>query len=141
MMTDSSIRLIGEGVIACSLPKVEWTHAAHLQAALWWHRHHPELVRDGKVGDIIRRYNEATGTENTDNSGYHETITLAYLRLTRWYIGQYPAETELSHIAEALLNSPFAAREWPLEHWHKGTLFSALARREWIAPDIQPLPF
>lgn len=141
MITEEGMRHIGEGVIARTLPKAEWTHAAHLQAALWWHRHHPDLVQDGKIGEVIRRYNEATGTENTDSSGYHETITLAYLRLTRWFIGQYPAEMELSSIAEALLNSTFAAREWPLEHWHKETLFSALARREWVEADIQPLPF
>jgi hypothetical protein len=30
---------------------------------------------------------------------------------------------------------------WLLAYWSKPVLFSAKARRDWVAPDLQPLPF
>lgn len=140
-ITDAAMARIGDGVIARTLPKAEWTHAAHLQAALYWHRHHPDMVARGDVGGIIRRYNRATHVINSDSSGYHETITLAYLRMTEWFLRQYPAAHPLAEIAQALLQSRFAPREWPLEHWQKTTLFGPAARLRWVDPDIKPLPF
>ncbi len=139
--TEDSIERIGEGVLARTLPKPEWTHAGHLMAALYWHRHHPHLVQAGKIGDVIRAYNEATGVINDDKGGYHETITLAYLRMTAWFLDQFPCDHPLSDVAQALLASDFAAREWPLEHWQKASLFSPFARANWMEPDIKPLPF
>jgi hypothetical protein len=140
-LTEDSIKRIGEGVIARTLPKPEWTHEGHLLAALYWQRHHAGLVRAGKIGDVIRGYNEATGVINDENGGYHETITLAYLRMTAWFLGQFPAAHPLADVAQALLASPYALREWPLEHWQKDTLFSPLARANWVEPDVKPLPF
>ncbi len=141
MIMDDSIKYIGEGVIARTLPKAKWTHQGHLLAALYWHRHRAYLVHDGKIGEIIRRYNEATGVINSDSSGYHETITLAYLRMTRWFLDQSAATQPLAEIAQALLQSRFAARDWPLIHWRAATLFSPSARLNWVEPDIQILPF
>ena len=31
--------------------------------------------------------------------------------------------------------------DWLLEYWTRPRLFSVEARRAWLAPDIQPLPF
>jgi hypothetical protein len=34
-MSDAEIERIGRGLLDCSLPKIEWTHAAHFAAAFW----------------------------------------------------------------------------------------------------------
>ncbi len=77
--SDADIERIGRGIIDRSLPKAEWTHAAHFAAAFWLLRS-PERDALREMPGFIRAYNEATGTPNTDTGGYHETITLASLR-------------------------------------------------------------
>ncbi|MFL6333410.1 MAG: hypothetical protein ACJ754_08905 [Pyrinomonadaceae bacterium] len=63
----------------CTLPRAEWTHAAHLTVALWhllqfdW----PEAVARVRRG--IKRYNAAHGIRPTPTGGYHETLTLFLL--------------------------------------------------------------
>ena len=78
-LSDAEIERIGRSLLDRSLPKVEWTHAAHFAAALWLLRQ-PEMYADRDMPRMIRAYNEATGVPNTDTSGYHETITLGSLR-------------------------------------------------------------
>ena len=78
-LTDSDIARIGRGVETCTLPKPEWTHAAHFAAAVWLLTR-PGLDAERAMPPLIRAYNEATGVQNTDTAGYHETITLASLR-------------------------------------------------------------
>jgi hypothetical protein len=31
--------------------------------------------------------------------------------------------------------------DWLLARWRRETLFSVAARRDWVAPDLAPLPF
>src|SRR5271170_7522939 len=74
-LSDAEIEHIGRALLGRSLPKVEWTHAAHFAAAVWLLRQ-PEIHADRDMPRMIRAYNEAAGVPNTDTSGYHETITL-----------------------------------------------------------------
>jgi hypothetical protein len=137
--SDADIERIGRGLIDRSLPKAEWTHAAHFAAALWLLRR-PDMIPSRDMPGFIRAYNEATGVPNTDTGGYHETITLASLRAARAWLADRPHVS--LHIALAeLMASPFGRSEWLLSYWTKPVLFSVAARRGWIGPDVKPLPF
>ena len=139
MFTDDDIARIGEGVIARTLPKAEWTHAAHFACALWLlTRPHLDAFRE--MPGLIRAYNEATGGANTDTAGYHETITQASLRAARDHLAARPGVSLAAALAE-LLDGPLGRSDWPLAYWSKEALFSVAARREWREPDLQPLPF
>ena len=138
-LNDDDIDRIARGVMDRTLPKAEWTHAAHFAAALWLiARHGDDAVR--VMPGLIRAYNEATSTPNTDTSGYHETITLVSLRaaghVMRAHEGAALAET-----LAALMASEFGRSGWPLAYWRRETLFSAEARRVWVEPDVQALEF
>ncbi|MES2935921.1 MAG: hypothetical protein V4805_20825 [Pseudomonadota bacterium] len=100
-----------------------------------------DLVAARDMPEIIRSYNEATGVENTDHGGYHDTITQASLRAVRAFLFDLPADMALHEACNRLLASPYRAKEWLLQHWSKEMLFSTPARRSWIAPDILPLTF
>ena len=64
-----------------TLPKAQWTHAAHVTlAASLLHSAEFATVLP-QVRNAIRSYNEAVGTRNTDTSGYHETLTVFWLRV------------------------------------------------------------
>ena len=104
--SETEIHRIGLGLIDRSLPKSDWTHAAHFAAALWLMRYRPELEASACMPDFIRAYNEATGVANTDTDGYHETITQASLRAARAELDRYSASTPIFEIANALMASP-----------------------------------
>jgi len=58
-----------------SLPKVCWTHEAHIIVALWHNLNFEFETAYQLVKANIIAYNEVVGTPNTDSSGYHETLT------------------------------------------------------------------
>ena len=137
--SDAEIERIGRGLIDRTLPKSEWTHAAHFAAAFWLLRR-PEMHAFRDMPGLIRAYNEATGVPNTDTGGYHETITLASLRAACAWLARRPG-VPLHDALSEMLASPFGRSDWLLAHWSKPVLFSVTARRMWVEPDVKPLPF
>lgn len=137
---DVEIDRIARGMIACTLPKREWTHRAHFAAALWLLAHPDVLAAEGGMVPLIRRYNEATGVANTESSGYHETITRASLRGANAMMGNHP-DASLSAVLDALMDGPLGDKRWPLAFWSEARLMSLEARREWVEPDLAPLPW
>jgi len=139
--SEESVHRIGRGLMDLSLPKAEWTHAAHFAAALWFLRFRRCADPVAEMRQLIRTYNEATGVPNTDTDGYHETITVASLRAARATLSSYSLSIPIHAIVNELLTSPLGRSDWLLSYWSKNLLFSSKARREWVAPDLRPLPF
>jgi hypothetical protein len=135
----AEIERIGLGVLTCTLPKPEWTHAAHFAAAFWLLRR-PDMDASRDMPGLIRAYNEATDVANTDTTGYHETITLASLRAGRAWLDARK-EKALHEALNELLASDYGRSDWLLTYWSKPLLFSVEARRRWVEPDLRPLPF
>jgi hypothetical protein len=136
---DADIERVGRGLLDRSLPKPEWTHAAHFAAAFWLLKH-PTICAAREMPDLIRAYNEATGTPNTDSGGYHETITVASLRAARAWLAKR-AGMPLHEAHGELMKSTYGRSDWLLEYWSRPVLFSVMARRHWVEPDLRPLPF
>ena len=126
---DEDIHALGEGLLACALPRTAWTHEAHLGACLWLLTERPEIDIDAEIAGIIRRFNTSVGGVNDDTQGYHDSITRAYV-----------AGTGLTARVNALLLSPMGARDWPLRFYSRDLLFSVAARRGYVTPDLAPLP-
>jgi hypothetical protein len=137
--SDADIDHVARGLIDRSLPKSEWTHAAHFAAALW-------LIKRGgaramrEMGPLIMAYNEATGVANTDTGGYHETITVASLRAASSWLLSRPG-ISLHAVHSEMLATPIGRSDWLLAYWSKPLLFSVRARKSWVEPDLAPLPF
>ena len=136
---DSEIRAIGEGLLACALPREAWTHEAHLAACLWLLSERPDIDVDAEIAAIIRRFNESVGGVNDDTQGYHDSITRAYVAGVRLFLAQ-TAETDLAERVNALLLSDMGRRDWPLRFYSRERLFSVEARRQFVEPDLGPLP-
>ena len=136
--TDEAVADLARRLLDHSLPKDQWTHAAHLTATLRLVRTRNEgLERD--MPRIIQTYNVAVGGVNDDHSGYHETITQAYLAAIRAFVATLPAGTSDSEAAARLLATPMGDKAWPLGFWSRERLFSVAARRGWVEPDLRPL--
>jgi hypothetical protein len=138
--SDEEISAIGLGLLDRTLPKTVWTHAAHFAATLWLLQCRPDVEISREMPGIIRGYNEATGGANTDTSGYHETITQASIRAARAFLVEAPPQP-LFVTCNALMLSRLGQPDWLLEYWSRPRLFSVEARREWLEPDRQRLPF
>jgi hypothetical protein len=139
--TEADIGRVAAGVLARTHPYAEWTHAAHVAAALWLLRHAEVLRRQGGMEPIIRRYNEAVGVPNTSTRGYHATITIASLRATAHALAQADRSAPLAPILAAMLASPLGQSRWLLAHWSEPRLMGLAARRGWLEPDLAPLPY
>ncbi|MAK60366.1 MAG: hypothetical protein CMK09_05265 [Ponticaulis sp.] len=138
--SDRDIYHIARGVIDCTLPKAEWTHAAHVAAAVWLIRssdHNAEADMPG----LIRAYNLSCGVWNTDTDGYHETITLASIRAADAVLKKVSGDLSLHEAVNAVLMSGYGKSGWILEYWSKPVLFSVEARRNWVPPDLKKPDF
>ena len=138
-LSDGDIESIGRGVRDLTLPKPEWTHAAHFACALWV-LSQPGMDAAREMPGLIRAYNAATGVANTETEGYHETITQASIRAARYWLSERPGAA-LSAVLTELLASPHGRSDWLLRYWSREVLFSVEARRQWTPPDLAPLPF
>ncbi|RHW16392.1 hypothetical protein D1610_16300 [Sphingomonas gilva] len=135
----AAIVRVGQGLLACTLPRAEWTHEAHLGATTWLARERPDIDLDAELPGIIRRYNESVGGVNDDCQGYHDTITRVFLHGVRAHVADRPAGEPLEACVNALLLSARGKRDWPLRFYSPERLFSVAARRGFVEPDLRPL--
>ncbi|MGH6613180.1 hypothetical protein [Sphingomonas sp.] len=137
---NAAIRRIGEGLLACTLPKADWTHEAHLGATLWLIRDRPDVDVDARIAAIISAYNESVGGVNDDSQGYHDTITRCFVAGIRLHLSDRAPDEPLVEVVNALLASPIGQRGWPLRFYSPERLFSVAARRGFVPPDLISLP-
>ncbi len=136
---DAAIARLGDGLLACTLTRADWTHEAHLAACFHLLTRRPDFDVDGGLGVAIARFNESVGGVNDDGQGYHDTITRAYLAGVRWFAATR-ARGDLTADVNALLASDVGRRDWPLRFYSRDLLFSVAARRGFVEPDLAPLP-
>jgi hypothetical protein len=124
--------------LCCTLPKAEWTHQAHLAVGAWHvDRYGPDEALRG-LREGIRALNDSHGTVNSDTSGYHETITRAYVRLIAGAFAGAPGTLPIR--VARIVGGPEGERDALLRYYARETLMSARARAEWVEPDLNPLP-
>lgn len=138
--SDAEIEHVGEGLLARSLPRGEWTHEAHLAATTYLLLKRRDIETDEELPGIIRRYNESVGGVNSDTEGYHETITRLFLSGVRLFLVEADRAVPLFDLVNELLLSPMGRRDWPLRFYSPERLFSVEARRHFVDPDLRPLP-
>lgn len=123
--------------VACTLPKEEWTHQAHLTVGLWHVERYGADTALERLRTGIRRLNDSHGTPNTESRGYHETITRAYVMVLSEFLATCPREMPLTERVARLLASPVSDRDYLLRFYSRERLMSAAARAEWVDPDLQ----
>jgi hypothetical protein len=132
---DAAVIHVGEGLLARTLPRAEWTHEAHLAACTWIVRDRPDIAPERELPGIISVYNESVGGVNDDTQGYHETITQVYIAGVKAHLAEVGTATPLFEAVNALLLSARGRRDLPLRFYSKELLFSVPARRGFVEPD------
>jgi len=138
--SDAEIERLGEGLLACSLERADWTHEAHLAATAYLLLKRPDLDLNKELPGFIRRFNDSVGGVNSDTEGYHDTITRTFLAGVRLFLTEADGRRALRELVNDLLLSAMGRRDWPLRFYSKPRLFSVEARRGLVAPDLAALP-
>ena len=120
---------------AGTLPKARWTHAAHLMTGACYVHSLGEAEAIDKMRLCVRRYNEAVGGKNTETSGYHETITVAWIKVLARLLRE--SSSKERHCFAALAVATFEGERGYLQRYYDFDLVNSMeARRTWIAPTI-----
>jgi hypothetical protein len=133
------MRKITEQFLDKTLPKESWTHQAHLAVAF-------TIVNQLKEEDVvvaflrahIKAYNESVGTENSDQSGYHETLTIFWVKVVHHFLAQFVYQ-DVETAFDVFVKSVLATAAFPFRFYSKEVLFSVEARKSWVAPNLLPL--
>ena len=134
----AEVEKVLEGFESYNLPRAQWTHAAHLTVAFWYLVCYPLEEATAKIRDGIQRYNQAQGIRQTNDGGYHETLTLFWVRLVRQHLTTATLEGHLVSLLNELIRR--CGRHLPFEYYSHDRLFSWEARTSWVEPDLKKLP-
>lgn len=131
--TEDEIHKLVSAFEACSFDPSAFRHYQHLTVALWyvWHLSSEEAL--AKMTGGIRRLAEAYG-----RMGYHETITLFWLRVVSNFAAEHRTSS-LTATANALIdhcNNKDLIREF----YSDELLATAAAKAGWVEPDLKALP-
>lgn len=119
-----------------TLPKPEWTHAAHVAVGACYAVRHGAAALD-RTRDGIKRYNAAVGTANTETSGYHETLTRFWAEVLAVEVAGQADEWQAAKRAVARYGED---RDLHGLYYGFDVVRSVEARRGWVAPDLAALP-
>lgn len=118
-----------------TLPHSQWNHQAHLIVALWYLTRYSEAEAIARIRNGIWSYNRAVGIPNTQNSGYHETLTRFWVEVVRQYLANSP-DSSLVELAKELIKR--CDHRLPLAYYDREVLMSTEARTRWVEPNLKP---
>lgn len=133
--TEDEIRALVEAFEACSFHPSEFRHYQHLTVALWYVWHLPFGEAEERVKTGIRKLAETYG-----KTGYHETITLFWLRMVSIFASSVDRKSPLAATANRMIEK-YTNKDLIFDYYSSELIDSAKAKAEWIEPDLQRIQF
>jgi hypothetical protein len=134
-LTLEDIHRLRDGFDSRTLPKGEWTHSAHIAVGAMYVCELGAEAALNHLRQAIPRYNESQGGQNTETSGYHETLTRFWVERLAEFVAALPpglTSAERSLAAAEDLGTRSRMHE---EYYSFDVVKSLEARKGWIAPD------
>ncbi len=131
--TRESFDAFGAAWEAGNLPKVQWTHAAHVaMGAGYVVRYGEKAVDEMRRG--IKRHNAAVGTLDTQDSGYHETLTGFWIWVLSLRVSGYSDPwLAACHAVETFGED----RNLHRLYYSFDVVKDTAARAAWVPPDLE----
>ena len=133
-MTDEDIERFIREFEETSLPRPEWTHTMHLIVALVYLVRHKRDEATERIRRGIQRLNHQYGND----TGYHETITLAWIAVVSRFLEARPRSESLATLSRGLIEQCGGA-DYLLRFYSRDVLISDEARGRWVRPDLSPI--
>ncbi len=119
-------------------PFAQWRHDAHIKVAYLYLRRYPLAAAMDKIRAGIKAYNAVHKVPETPDRGYHETTTMAWMRLVHVTLCEYGPCAGAAAFYE---QNPQLSQKNALRLFYSRELFkSPRARAEFVEPDLAPLP-
>ena len=119
----------------CEIHPAEFKHYQHLAVALWYLKHHPYETASEKMRSGIQRLAAAYG-----KSGYHETITVFWLKVVHGFLLKADSRATIFELASEVA-SEYGHKNLIAEYYSEELLASVKAKNEWVEPDLKTLEF
>jgi hypothetical protein len=120
---------------ALTLP--EWDHLSHLRAARLLVARLPLSAAIDEMRERIRSLNRRNRVLESDESGYHETVTIAFMHLVASAWVRDPGVTSLDF---CIRHRELCDARVLLRHYSRERLWTPEARATFVPPDRLPLP-
>jgi hypothetical protein len=118
-----------------TLSRSQWHHRTHLAVAFWYLSHLEEPEARLRICQGIRHYNNCQGIPNTPESGYHETLTLFWIRVVKRFLDVPRPGQPRVELFNRLIERYGNRKDLWRDHYSFDLLKSAEARRTWVEPD------
>lgn len=132
--SDGELRSLVSEFEACSFHPSEFRHHQHLAVALWYITHLPYEAARQKMKSGIQRLAATHG-----KTGYHETITEFWLRMTRGFLAEHDRNEAIASLVNQLIEK-YDDKDLIAEYYSAELLASPEAKSSWVDPDLKPLP-
>jgi hypothetical protein len=139
LSSDASLRSFVSQWETHALPKEQWTHAAHVAVCAFYTAEFGPADALSRMRAGIPVYNEAVGGKNTEESGYHETLTCLWAQIVADFIVAHSFSTPF-HAVEATVLRYGQERKLHETFYTYNVIADRRARREWVPPDKVPFP-
>ena len=115
-------------------PIANWKHGHHLVMATCYVFAHGRDEALARARVNIRKYNEAQGAKNTEDSGYHETLTVFWIDVVTRAI---PWEKSRVEAVRSVVSALAPQRDLWREYYSFDVVKSREARAVYIPPDLR----
>ena len=137
--TEAEIYELVQSFEACTFPLGCWNHREHLTVAVWYLRRLPPEKAIDRMRLGIRRFNTRHGVQVTQESGYHETLTVFLVRKISMILKRLDPNAPLPAVIEQVCRKLSDWRAVVREHYSRARIMSWEARRGWMEPDLKPV--
>lgn len=123
---------------SCTWPEKDWHHREHIKLAYIYLTLLPYDAAIQRMRSSLIAYNTAHNVPESLTRGYHETITLAWMHLVHLTLCEFGREKS----ADAFLDkhTQLLSRRTLLFFWSRDRIMSLEAKRQFVPPDLAPLP-
>ncbi len=120
---------------SCTWPPADFSHRAHVRLAYTY-------LAECDVDEALERMRAAIlrflAHHGVDPARYHETMTRAWILAVKHFMVRSGDTSSADDFIDR--NPPLLDSRIMLTHYSKDLLFSADARREFVEPDLDPIP-
>jgi len=131
--SDAEVAEVVRKFETCALLPQEFDHRAHLTVALYFLANFPAEIATARMREGLRRL-----IAHYKDTGYHETITLFWLKLVRRFLDESVGDQRLADVANALLEK-FGDSRLLFEYYSRELIQTEKARAEWVEPNLRKL--
>lgn len=118
------------------LTEADWTHAAHIATCAYYSLSLDQEAVYQRMRDGILFFNSCVGTPNTEDRGYHETLTRFWVQTVFQSIAQSQERQSIGKVRDVVQR--FSRSSYCLDFYSFNVIKDREARRRWIPPDRVP---